>query len=470
MRALGVYIFAGGFTVGVKRAGFEVLGHLEDGPFGVATTEANHPELSRASGSIHTDPATWPLELYAGKVDFVYGNPPCAPWSQAGMSPKHKRGLADNWWERDPRVSCVYQMFRVLETVRPRVWAWESVARAATAGRPLIDSLAARAAALGYSMSIVLLNGADTGVPQDRKRVFVVFHNVRIDWTRPTARRVSVREVLAAVKPQPDDVAGRFDRSYLDLLPHVPQGGSLAITYNRIHGTDYEQGKRVKGRPAFLYRRLAWDQLAFTTTGDPKHFHPEEPRLLTVREQAAICGYPPDYVFLGNAHMQFNQLSKAVLPQAGEWLAQNVMTGLTLNVPTGEPTTQVVDFIADSVREGTLTTSGVRTSAPSAQPTRPPREPGLTRKGKVAIRPERPTFEPAVPAQASTLPVWETFSGPTALAKVLIAEGADDGPILAATAAAIRGAKAAGVMWPHLFTRTDLQRLRARLSKESANV
>src|SRR5260370_23897113 len=77
--ALGVYIFGGGFTVGVKRAGFRVLGHLEDGPFGVSTAKRNHPELS---GHIHTDPASWPLDQF-GMVDFVYGNPPCAPWSQA---------------------------------------------------------------------------------------------------------------------------------------------------------------------------------------------------------------------------------------------------------------------------------------------------------------------------------------------------------------------------------------------------
>src|SRR6266566_8003425 len=140
--ALGVYIFAGGFIVGVKCVGFNVVTHLEDGPFGVSTTKRNHPELA---GHVHLDPASWPLDQLRG-VDFVYGNPPCAPWSQAGMSWKHKRGLADSWWERDPRVSCVYQMFDVLEKVRPRVWAWESVARAAVAGRPLIDSLAERAA------------------------------------------------------------------------------------------------------------------------------------------------------------------------------------------------------------------------------------------------------------------------------------------------------------------------------------
>jgi len=81
-KAVGAYIFAGLFTVGVCEH-FDVLCHLEDGPFGVATARKNWPDMP-----IHTDPATWPTkELRREGVTLIYCNPPCAPWSKAAPSP-----------------------------------------------------------------------------------------------------------------------------------------------------------------------------------------------------------------------------------------------------------------------------------------------------------------------------------------------------------------------------------------------
>jgi len=96
-------------------------------------------------------------------------------------------------------------------------------------------------------------------------------------------------------------------------------------------------------------------------------------------------------------------------------------------------------------------------------------EESVRRVVRAAKRPpatERITFSPARPSQESVLPLWETYNGPTALAKVLIEEGHNDGAILAATGAAIRGAKSAGAKWPVFFTRRDLGKLRARTPQE----
>jgi len=71
--AVGAYIFAGGFTLGVKRAGFDVQCHLEESDYGVATARKNFPGLP-----IHYPPDRWPLdEISQSPVDWVYGNPPC---------------------------------------------------------------------------------------------------------------------------------------------------------------------------------------------------------------------------------------------------------------------------------------------------------------------------------------------------------------------------------------------------------
>src|SRR6185369_10322557 len=76
--ALGAHIYAGGFSLGVRRH-FDVLCHFEEWKFGVATVEQN------LKIPVHVgEPSTWPINEYTGYVDFVYCNPPCAPWSRAG--------------------------------------------------------------------------------------------------------------------------------------------------------------------------------------------------------------------------------------------------------------------------------------------------------------------------------------------------------------------------------------------------
>src|SRR5687768_13498272 len=114
LKAVGCTIYAGGFTVGVKRH-FDVLCHLEGDKYGVATARANFPTMP-----IHVGKENWPLEqLRRAKPDFVFGNPPCAPWSVAGKKGDH--------WKTDPRLETTRGHFGLVEVLRPKVWAWESV-------------------------------------------------------------------------------------------------------------------------------------------------------------------------------------------------------------------------------------------------------------------------------------------------------------------------------------------------------
>lgn len=464
--ALGVYIFAGGFTLGTRRAGFEVLGQLEDGPYGVATTRRNHPDVP-----VHPDRERWPLAELAGKVDYVYGNPPCAPFSNAGISHK-KIGMMGDWWRNDPRAQCVTRMFGVLEAVRPKVWAWESVQPALRRGRELVDELTHVAQALGYQATYVLVNGAHLGVPQVRRRVFFVFHTVAIDWQYDRVPAMTVRDAwepilsgrVADTELSASGLPPRYltrDSAYMDVLSRTPPGGSLRRIWEREHPPETHVRTAhgtVRGRPRFLDSRLAWDRPSPTLTGGETKFHPDAPRYITLLEQQLLCGYPEGYVFEGNTMANRRaQTAQAVMPPTGEWLGRNVMRALEADVPA-DPSAPPTLADLETGHIGPL-------DAPHPVNILDEALKHATPRPRIAPRPE---FPPAVPSQESALPTWETHSGPTALAKVLIAEGHQDGPILAATGAAIRGAKAAGATWPHLFTKTDLARLRARIAKQIA--
>jgi site-specific DNA-cytosine methylase len=96
MKALGAYIFAGGFALGVKKH-FDILAHFEMKP-GVykKTFQANFPDVEYYEGE-----ENWPKDKFKNKVDFVYCNPPCAPWSNLGST--QKGAMA---WKDDPRIAC----------------------------------------------------------------------------------------------------------------------------------------------------------------------------------------------------------------------------------------------------------------------------------------------------------------------------------------------------------------------------
>ena len=339
--ALGAFIFAGGFTVGIKRAGFDVLAHFESGDFGVATTVRNHGDFP-----VFTDPKTWPVSSFADKVDFVYANPPCAPFSHAGIS-HQKQGQMHDWWKRDPRVSCIHQTFSLLEGLRPKVWAWESVQPAFKRGRELVDELTEVAKHKGYSASYVFLNAAHLGVPQRRRRVFIMFHNIALDWEYlKVERETTIREAWEGLDPGTDRI--KLPNNFLELVGKVPPGGSPRDVWEKLNPPEtrtLNKNGSVHGRPALSVYRLEWDKPSGTMIGGPHIIHPSVDRFITIKEAQVICGYPRDYEFVaGSPGAVYPQIARAVMPPVGAWLGANVARAVARNEPLATPQRWLVDL------------------------------------------------------------------------------------------------------------------------------
>lgn len=174
-RAIGAYIFAGGFTIGVLKH-FDVVAHFENDLFGTQTVNLNFPHIE-----IHKDLDDWPLAMPC--IDFIYANPPCAPWSMAGIVNSRRKTVAD--WRNHSQLSCVNNAFCLIEEYVPKVWCFESVRRVYTAGGSMLDSFAYRAMDMGYAVSDVFVEASNHGVPQRRPRYFMVCHKVDIEWQAP---------------------------------------------------------------------------------------------------------------------------------------------------------------------------------------------------------------------------------------------------------------------------------------------
>jgi DNA (cytosine-5)-methyltransferase 1 len=546
--ALGVHIFAGGFTLGVERH-FDVLAHLERGMLGVKSWRAHRPGVP----AVISKTATWPLSQY-GRVDFVFGNPPCASWSDASRTMKREGDSLSADWARD--------VLAVGDAVGARVVAVESVRNAYAKGAHVYRALAGE---FKYSLAWFFVNAVDQGLPQVRPRVFMVFTRGGVfapEWS-PLPRR-SVTETIADAPPDaPMDLTClRYSRKHGVTPKDVEACFPIIPPGRQLRNLDPEVVRKVSPSVADYLTSSGWpfgvkspvrcpadDVPTLVVFGNnPKFIHPTEDRLLTMRELLRLQGYPDDFVFR-EASVQENLtvMGKTVCPPVADWLAGEAAAYLRGDREVLERSEAAFDCCSDAPRQAPAEAPEDATEAPEgaqddaqgpeamsagipatgaalggaeepewafapcrsdAKTTSPCScgcgqtitkgmlrnficyavgPDGLMTSGwkkiflrkcvgmavgteevvRSASRGELALTKRTMP-QVRTLPVteirseWLELPGPTALARILVTEGAGDDDVLAATKA-VFGGRTEG---PHLFTRTDLARLRVKMAKK----
>lgn len=332
LTAVACYVYAGGVMTGVERAGFEVLCHLEgDGGYGVSSARLNFPDRPMYYGPARKNrvglPPEWPLDDLASRnVDFVMSQPPCAIFSPLGIVTTQG---ADSW-KGDPRLQHWFDSLGVLEKIKPRAWCLESVPQAYVRGRPVIDEMTKRALVLGYSVSHLLLDAKWTGIPQSRKRFFIVAHRpakligYHWNWAPPP----TVGEVLATVSEPGPGI--EVNPRYVEALKHTKPGTGLCDAWMKLN-PDCESNRNARGhvigRPSFQDQRLDADSQMGAFVGH-KFYHPTEDRAIGLNEAKALCGYPADFKLAGPETGLQSLLARAVMPPVGAWLANAVRVTL----------------------------------------------------------------------------------------------------------------------------------------------
>lgn len=180
LRAVDVHGFAGGFTLGVVQAGFELQGKMSsEAGFGVYNTLANRHLLGHKWDSFVGAPKDWePID-----ADFVFGNPPCSGFST--LSNKNFRGMDS------PINRMMWELVRYAGRVAPPVVAWESVQGTFNQGLPLMRKLhdeLEKVSGKQYTLYHVLHNNLSHGGVAMRKRYFWVASQIPfgVDYGRVT--------------------------------------------------------------------------------------------------------------------------------------------------------------------------------------------------------------------------------------------------------------------------------------------
>lgn len=377
LSAVGSFSGCGGSSLGLKMAGWEVRAAIEFIPAAADTYTANFPDATVVyRQDIREIPAAGilaDLKLKRGELDLFEGSPPCASFSAAGMR-ERGWGTVKKYSDSEQRTDDLfYEWERLLEGLYPRAFVAENVP-GMESGAALADYAHKITRALGehgYRCSSAVVNAANYGVPQVRRRlIFVGIRNdVKGDWSWPAPtvhEPVTVRTALESVKPGDPDHAEFLEASSMkgkavgrtwewkrglrekDLCArcekHLREHETATVTVGSVKKSKgQEEAQRTKGvhlcadgeraievKDYFLLTMPDLDRPCPTLTatgaqvGAASVVHPTECRKFTPAEAKALCGFPADFVLTGTREQRYERMGRAVAPPVYEAIGKHL--------------------------------------------------------------------------------------------------------------------------------------------------
>lgn len=184
LKVLDTFAGAGGFSLGFEMAGYEVIGAIETDAWATETFAFNHPDAIVIKKNIEELTDKELLDNFGAlKPDVVLGGPPCQGFSICNKN---------NGDPKDPRNSLFEEFVRVGKILKPKLMIMENVpnlAKAKTEDKELVlDIIKSELRNLGYYVYSDILEAVNYGVPQIRKRVFVVASLMELEnpFPKPT--------------------------------------------------------------------------------------------------------------------------------------------------------------------------------------------------------------------------------------------------------------------------------------------
>lgn len=382
--AVDLFCGAGGLSIGLRDAGYDVILGVDNDPIALETYAGLHPGLTLCRDM--ADPSTVNDVVDALSdldIELIAGGPPCQPFSRAGMSKIRSLVQAGMRPAQDARRDLWRTFLDVVLRVRPRAVLLENVPDMATApDTTIVRALVAGLEDHGYAVHTAVLSAGDYGVPQLRQRFLMVAlaDRLEFDWPRSRQSQVTVADAIGDLPPveagwRPTNGAA----GYVDYKPEVEQSKfsrrarrSLRSTMkNRVYDhitrpvrdddreifrsmtsstrySDIEDSLKRYRDDIFddKYKRLDWNRPSRSITAHIArdgywYIHPEQDRTLTVREAARLQTFPDHVRFAGPPSAAFKQIGNAVPPRLAEHVARSIRYSLSQPVRIAVTSTTV---------------------------------------------------------------------------------------------------------------------------------
>jgi len=299
--AIDCFAGCGGMSLGLRQAGFNVVGAIEIDPHAAEVYGLNHPSVHIWPDDIRSVTGKAILEqlgLKRGELDLLGGCPPCQGFSTL-------RTLNGRWRIRDKQNDLIFEFQRLVEGLYPKRVMMENVPGLFGNGRFKKFHKALENA--GYKVQASVLNVSEYGVPQRRRRLVLLASRVSaVSFAKPSIKKKSVRTAIGRMKAAGNsgdalhDIPENRTADVADRIRSIPaNGGSRAALPEHLRLKCHNKSDGFKD----VYGRMAWDEPAPTiTTGcfNPskgRFLHPEENRAITMREAAMLQSFPKSYKF-----------------------------------------------------------------------------------------------------------------------------------------------------------------------------
>ena len=245
------------------------------------------------------------------KCDFLIATPPCQGMSIAGK-------MAEN----DPRNSLIKYVVEMVKALQPKhvmienvtgvLKTYISVNGVKTKITKYIEN---ELTPLGYFINPTIVDSADYGTPQHRKRAIFLISKVSKWELPPKQAKITTKDAIAHLPSLESEerssikfhYAKKHNERHISFLKHTPTGKTAL--QNRVHFPKKESGERIKGY-ATTYKRIEWDKPAPTITmangsvSSQNNVHPgrlkkdgtySDARVLTLKEIFILTGLPDDW-------------------------------------------------------------------------------------------------------------------------------------------------------------------------------
>lgn len=314
MKLASFFSGIGGLDLGFENAGFEFVFANDNWKGCWKTYEKNHNTKMHRNSIENIKSKDVPDEA----IGFV-GGPPCQSWSLAGSM----KGINDS------RGRLLYEYVRLIKEKEPLFFLTENVPGMVCKTHyndfmDFVNSLKD----IGYNVQFETLNASDYGVPQDRKRVFIIgFHeslSKKFIFPKPLKKKITLKEAIGDL---PEALPSKNKANFVNKL-NFPNHEYMTGDFSSI----YMSRNRVRG----------WDEQSFTIQAGGRHApcHPQANKMikvekdkhifdpdsnyrrLSVRECARIQTFPDDFIFYyTNINDGYKMIGNAVPVKLAEALA-----------------------------------------------------------------------------------------------------------------------------------------------------
>lgn len=349
-KCIDLFAGAGGFSLGAIQAGVDVIGALEINKKAAETYAHN---ISIAAGKpvpiinadilpLKPEDALTSWGIAAGECDIIIGGPPCQGFSSHRLN---NQGVGD------PRNELLSRYFDYVRKIRPRVFLVENVPGLLWPRHAeYLENFYSMGKKADYDLfPPVVLNACDYGVPQNRKRVFIlgIDKNRPFDITWPPApthvapgtpdhirggRAFWLNASKAfdrAPEGDPNDIHMNHTEALIDLFKNTPING----------GSRSESGRVLKCHQGHsghkdVYGRINPAKPAPTMTtacinpSKGRFVHPTENHGITLRQAARFQTFPDNFVFSGGLTAAGEQIGNAVPILLGQAIIEKISQAL----------------------------------------------------------------------------------------------------------------------------------------------